>query len=131
MTLTKAQRVDVFNKFGGKCAYCGVDLAGKKWHADHVEAVLRKFWLKGKDAKLCERPEHDHIGNMFPACVACNIHKHSMSLEHWRGYLEEQVAMARRNSAPFRHAERFGLITTSAEPIVFYFEKFAEATHDS
>lgn len=29
-------------KFGGRCAYCGCELPEKGWHADHVEAVLRK-----------------------------------------------------------------------------------------
>lgn len=29
-------------KFGGRCAYCGCELPEKGWHADHVQAVLRK-----------------------------------------------------------------------------------------
>lgn len=136
MTLTKAQRVDVFNKFGGKCAYCGNPL-GTRWHADHVKSVKRKTKYVRDKNDLWKTvtvgfwaPENDHAGNIFPACAPCNIHKSDAKLEDWRRYIERQVEIARRNSAPFRHAERFGLITTSAAPIVFHFEKF-EATHES
>lgn len=31
----------VFNKYGGKCAYCGCELQ-KGWHVDHIEPVKRK-----------------------------------------------------------------------------------------
>lgn len=42
MALTKKQRAELRMKFGGRCAYCGCELPEKGWHADHVEAVLRK-----------------------------------------------------------------------------------------
>lgn len=122
MKLSKAQRKQVFEMFGGKCAYCGNMLLASKWHADHVEAVHRKFWEKGAPIG---RPEHDTITNIFPACIPCNIHKHCTPLEEWRQYLQRQVEIARRNSAPFRHAERFGLIAVSDQPIVFWFEAMA------
>jgi hypothetical protein len=125
MKLTKAQRETLRNLFGGRCAYCGNEL-GKTWHADHIEPVFRIWW--GKNKGKFERPHNDVLSNFYPACIPCNIHKHAMQLEDWRSYLEEQVDMARRNSAPFRHAERFGLITTSKEPIVFYFEKYGKET---
>ncbi|EPK4453012.1 HNH endonuclease, partial [Acinetobacter baumannii] len=40
MKLTKQQRAELKQKFGGHCAYCG-ELLGDKWHADHIEAVKR------------------------------------------------------------------------------------------
>ena len=40
MNLTKLQRAELKQKFGGHCAYCG-ELLGDKWHADHIEAVKR------------------------------------------------------------------------------------------
>ncbi|EFG6869113.1 TPA: HNH endonuclease, partial [Escherichia coli] len=42
MALTKKQREKLRMKFGGRCAYCGCELPEKGWHADHVQAVLRK-----------------------------------------------------------------------------------------
>ncbi len=43
MALTKKQRAELRMKFGGRCAYCGCELPEKGWHADHVEAALRKL----------------------------------------------------------------------------------------
>ena len=40
MALTKKQRAELRMKFGGRCAYCGCEL-GDKWHADHVQPVIR------------------------------------------------------------------------------------------
>jgi hypothetical protein len=121
--------------FGSRCAYCGCEL-GDKWHADHVVAVLRKIkYVVGKDGMYRGQtvgfyaPENDHFDNFFPACIPCNIHKADTNLESWRGYLQQQVDIARRNSGPFRHAERFGMITTSDAPIVFYFEKVQGGTN--
>lgn len=42
MALTRKQREKLRMKFGGRCAYCGCELPEKGWHADHVQAVLRK-----------------------------------------------------------------------------------------
>lgn len=36
----KVDREKIFQKFGGKCAYCGCELQ-KGWHVDHVEAINR------------------------------------------------------------------------------------------
>jgi 5-methylcytosine-specific restriction endonuclease McrA len=38
--MKKSEREIVFNKYGGKCAYCGCDLE-KGWHVDHVEPCRR------------------------------------------------------------------------------------------
>lgn len=130
-------------KFGGKCAYCGCDLLERGWHADHVEPVQRQWWKKftpsfkweyldGKIVKVdvppekigLDRPENDTLDNLFPACQQCNIDKHCMSLEGWRGVVQEKVAVCRRNYSAFRHAERFGLVQEIKIPVVFWFEKF-------
>lgn len=41
MAISKKDRKLVFDKCGGKCAYCGCDLV-KGWHVDHIEPVGRK-----------------------------------------------------------------------------------------
>lgn len=71
MALTKKQRAELRMKFGGRCAYCGCEL-GDKWHADHVQPVIRF------DGKMLHQ-ERDDINNMVPACHPCNLHKHCNS----------------------------------------------------
>ena len=118
MKLSKLQREEVKQKFGGHCAYCG-DQLGEKWHADHLEAVVRDL-TTGKP----EKPENDVIENLMPACSACNWNKRSMSLEAWRDllahYRDVQVI---RDCSQIRHLIRFGLVEFNQKPIVFHFEK--------
>lgn len=68
----------------------------------------------------------DHIDNIYPACAPCNIDKGPNDLERWRAWLGERIVDGlRRNSSTFRHAERFGRVTISAGPLVFWFERFS------
>ena len=56
--LTKEQREEVFQKTGGHCHICGVELTTDKWPADHIVAHIKG----GK---------HD-LTNYLPACWTCN-----------------------------------------------------------
>ena len=131
MNLTKKQRETIRVLFGGKCAYCGVDLTGR-WHADHVDPVERQFkFVRDKRDRLrmvatgkLYRPQNDRLENLYPACAPCNIDKHCSLLEAWRKRLEDLAENCRRNVSAFRHAERFGRVTIVGGPVVFWFEKY-------
>ncbi len=81
MALTKKQREKLRMKFGGRCAYCGCELPEKGWHADHVQAVLRKSeqCMKAAEKRIFRlkstgdvfRPEADCPENLVPACAPC------------------------------------------------------------
>ncbi|MBN3815167.1 HNH endonuclease [Paraburkholderia sp. Se-20369] len=128
--LTKAEREMVRQMFGGRCAYCGVELL-ERWHADHFEPVRRDLtivqtergarWQTGAPTW----PERDVFENFMPSCAPCNIDKHAMSLEEWRKKLSQTLQVLNRNYPTYRHARRFGLVTETAAPIVFYFERVA------
>ena len=129
MALSKKQRAELREKFGGRCAYCGQPL-GEKWHAYHVEPIVRNDWFKRAGfAKELHRPpdhpERDNLSNLHPACPPCNIDKHSLSLESWREQMQRSNDVLMRDVSTFRRAVRYGLVTLSAKPIVFYFEKLA------
>ncbi|EME5117586.1 HNH endonuclease [Salmonella enterica] len=134
MALTKKQRERLRMKFGGRCAYCGCVLPEKGWHADHVQAVLRKsercmkaaekgiFRLKTTGEVF--RPEADCPENIFPSCAPCNLLKTTYSLEMFRKQVSLQVERGRRSSVNFRTAERFGLVEVVEKPVVFWFEQY-------
>ncbi|EAS1098080.1 HNH endonuclease [Salmonella enterica] len=134
MALTRKQRERLRMKFGGRCAYCGCVLPEKGWHADHVQAVLRKsercmkaaekgiFRLKTTGEVF--RPEADCPENIFPSCAPCNLLKTTYSLEMFRKQVALQVERGRRSSVNFRTAERFGLISVVNKPVVFWFEQY-------
>lgn len=126
MKLTKEQRATLKAKFGGRCAYCGIEL-GDRWHADHFEPVQRELkYISGQGLKATgklERPERDTLANMMPACGPCNIDKHSMSLEQWRGKLGRAPEVLGLYNPTYRHAIRFGLVIETQAKVTFFFER--------
>jgi hypothetical protein len=144
MTLSKKERAELKKMFGDRCAYCG-NVLGDRWHADHVEAVIRRtervrdengqtIVKDGRPVvKLVGfyRPENDRKDGFYPACVACNIDKACEDLEMWRKHLADKIHIALRGSTPLRHALRFGMVQIVEQPIVFWFEKYqAEAVRE-
>lgn len=145
MKLKPEQRESIRLMFGGKCAYCGIDLPEKGWHMDHVEPVVRcysygemvttehgfthwKSYGNGKKkVKRLDSPESHRVDNLWPSCRACNINKSSMPLEYWRKFLSEGPESLASYNGRFRHMLRFGIVTVNPEPFLFWFERFRDA----
>ena len=133
MRLTKVQREDLKQKYGGHCAYCGIEL-GSRWQADHLEPVEREvIWYKCEKSRTMKsksgdmrKPEHDHIDNMMPSCVKCNNDKSSESLENWRKIIKQRIRTLNTDPkyASYQKAKRYGLIVETNIDVVFYFEKY-------
>lgn len=135
MALTKKQRAELRMKFGGRCAYCGCELPEKGWHADHVEAALRKWEFGPRRANGTRRTvatgelwrsENDVLVNLVPACPPCNLLKATFSIELFREQIAAQADRARLYSVNFRTAERFGQVQVTPSPVVFWFEKYQQ-----
>jgi hypothetical protein len=122
---TKKERELIFNKYGGKCAYCGCDLE-KGWHIDELMPIRRNHkWDREKMKMIpdgCMHPERLNIDNQMPACASCNINKHSDSLEDFRRNITQYVQSLNLYSTQYKIAKRYGLIVEEPKPIVFYFE---------
>lgn len=114
--MTKKQRQEVYEKYGGRCAYCGCELK-KGWHVDHLDPIKR--YLKGSG---CEYPDRDCIENMMPSCPACNIQKHSMPIESFRLTVTQFISSLNKYNSIYRFAKRYRLIEETGKPVVFYFE---------
>lgn len=151
MRVSKKDREIIFNKFGGRCSYCGDELQ-KGWHVDELLPVRRRWKytkagfydkvtdeLKPKDVRGfdndayiwkeskkvsdgCEHPERFHIDNQMPSCPSCNINKHSDSLEGFRDLVGGFINSLNRDSTQYKIAKRYGLIEETKKPVVFYFE---------
>jgi len=106
-------REHVYQKCGGRCAYCGRNL-GNRWHVDHVEPLHRGNPSMGGS---------DTLDNCLPACARCNLWKKTFSIEQFRNEISKQVERVRRYSPGFRLAEDFGLIKEINKKVVFYFEQ--------
>ncbi len=111
--LSKEQRMAVYNKFGGRCAYCGCELEYKDMQADHIEPL--------------ELGGADETSNLYPACRSCNHYKHTFTVEGFREALEHMPSVLMRDSVTYKIAVRFGMIKHITNPkVVFYFEKDGE-----
>lgn len=115
--MSKKLREQVFNKFNGKCAYCGCELPKKGWHIDHLLPVVR---CPRTGKKLY--PERDEISNMMPSCQSCNINKHSDSIENFRALIYGFINSLNKYSTQYKIAKRYGLIKENNIDIKFYFE---------
>lgn len=130
MRLTKVQREDLKQKYGGHCAYCGETL-GDKWDADHFIPIKRNWIIKnGKQVTTdCINSENDCIENMVPSCKPCNNDKSSLSIESWRAMIANKIVCLNRDSTTYQKAKRYGLVVETDIDVVFWFERYSrEAT---
>lgn len=105
MRLTKRTREELRMKFGGCCAFCGTDLPERGWHAETIDTEFLS-------------------DDLVPACVECSSARGNASVEAFRVLLSKQVDRAQRHSVNFRTALRFGLVSETSSPVVFWFERY-------
>ncbi len=125
--MKKSDRQIVFNKYGGKCAYCGCDLQ-KGWHVDHLEPVQRVLKYT-RDRGLytdgeMRNPERDTMENYNPSCASCNILKSDSSIENFRKRIGDFVNSLNLYHTQYKFAKKYGLVQETNDPVVFYFERF-------
>ena len=106
--ISKAERRRIFAKTNGRCAYCGCDLCGLKWDADHIIPLSQN----GKDDE----------SNMIASCRSCNHRKGSSGIESFRSQIERFPEVLSRDSVTYRNAVRYGLVVPNPKKIIFYFE---------
>lgn len=137
----KELRIRVWEKYGKRCAYCGKEIEYRQLQVDHIEPVHRSIYYVRDDKgfqvlneyyqpivkqKMLQK-EKDHIENCNPSCARCNNRKGMCSIESFRNEIQLQCERLVRDSNQYRLALDYGLITETAIPVKFYFEKFAEA----
>lgn len=124
--MTKSDRQIVFDKYNGRCAYCGCELS-KGWHIDHITPIRRNesdnsIELRNRYRKIPLVRGENSINNFNPACRQCNIWKSTYSIEQFRKEVSEQITRLNNYSSNYRNAKRFGLVIEVVKPVEFYFE---------
>ena len=110
--LSKAERLKVYEKCDGHCAYCGSPIEIKGMQVDHIKA----FECGGEDV----------MENFLPACRSCNHYKHTLGLEAFRRYLEKIPDKLTRDNVAYKNGVRYGLVLPNPKPVKFYFETMAD-----
>lgn len=107
---SKSERQQIYDKFNGRCAYCGCEITLQQMQADHIVPL--------------ELGGADDIFNLYPACRSCNHYKHTLTVEKFRQALERMPNVLMRDNVTYRNAVRFGMIKHPEKPKVkFYFEE--------
>lgn len=112
--IPKKIREDVYNKYGGHCAYCGCELDIKDMQVDHIESVYL--------AELKNKEVNDSIDNFMPSCRMCNYYKSTNTIEQFREKLTTMLMRNVRLPFDYRLALKYGLVKEDVKPIVFYYE---------
>lgn len=110
---SRQERLKVYSKCGGHCAYCGKKILFKDMQIDHVASIA------GGGTNDSD--------NLLPACRSCNFYKSDQSLEEFRAYMMTLLDRLRKNDVVFNIAERWGFIEeTNKDKAKFYFETLEE-----
>lgn len=128
--MKKSDRQLIYNKYNGKCAYCGCKLK-KGWHADHIEPIVRDFIYNKNKQRFetngtCKNPENENLQNYNPSCPSCNIQKNSYTLEQFRENIKQFINSLNQYSTQYKFAKKYGLVSENKINVVFYFETFFE-----
>lgn len=113
MAFSKAVRQAVYEKFGGRCAYCGRKIEYRDMQVDHF-LPLRAWWIDDAGS--------DDFTNLMPSCRMCNHYKRANPLEIFRRYIQEIPRKLRQNYI-YKVGVVYGNVIENEKPIEFFFEK--------
>ena len=109
----KIDRLRVYNRYRGHCAYCGKPIILKSMQVDHIIPKARKWKVA----------DVDDYSNTVPSCASCNRYKSNHSLEGFRrkflGMLHKRLA----KEFMVKIAIDYGIVKLEKWDRVFYFEK--------
>ena len=116
--LSKEKRMTVYEKYGGRCAYCGCEIEYKKMQIDHIEPIYKyeTAYQTGNADWL------DDVKNLLPACRMCNFYKSTMTIEQFRERLQT-VHDRLEKTFIYRLAKKYGLVVEKHKNVVFFFEE--------
>lgn len=114
-SIPKHIREQVYEKYNGHCAYCGIELEYKDMQVDHLVPI--EGWSEQGD---------DSFDNLMPSCRMCNHYKRAHDLEYWRKMIEEIPKKLMRDSYIYRVGVRYDLVISNEHKVKFYFETVDE-----
>ena len=118
--IPKRQREAVFNKYGGRCAYCGCELTLRTMQVDHIKAV----YASSLDNNGVETQD-DNLVNLNPSCRQCRFYKGTLDIEQFRKKIMTTLYETCQNTFQAKLAKKLGMLTVKQFD-KFYFERINE-----
>ena len=106
----KEQRVAVWQKYNGHCAYCGREITFQEMQVDHIFP------------KCSNVPDVESLSNKNPSCRSCNHYKRAYLPEDFRKMMKTLHERVMKIYIA-KVAQDYGIITITPFDGVFYFEK--------
>ena len=115
--ISKQQREAVFNKYGGRCAYCGCELTLRTMQVDHIKAVYTSS-LENNNVET----QDDSFDNLNPSCRQCNFYKGTLNIEQFRNKIKTILYRTFQSTFQAKLAKKLGMMKV-VQFDKFYFEK--------
>ena len=116
---TKSERLKVYEKCNGHCAYCGCELEYKDMQIDHIVAIHG-----GDEAdKMIKDKTINTIDNCLPSCRQCNFYKEALTIEEYRNKIQQTLTHTCVSTFPVKLALKYGILKLFGWDGKFYFEK--------
>ena len=126
--MTTKKRQLIYEKYNGKCAYCGKELT--EYQIDHMTSKRKNEVYKGTKFEI----ELNHVDNLVAVLPIINHYKRELDVEGFRMYLKDfhlRLAKLPKNITPhnerrvkymMRIADAFDITPTIPFSGIFYFE---------
>jgi len=108
MSFKRHIRLEVFNKYSGRCAYCGCTLHLHNFQIDHI----------------IPEPKNNNIANLNPSCRRCNFFKSNLTPSQFRTKLEHYFYVVQHKTPKITLLKSFNLIHFRETNVIFYYENF-------
>jgi 5-methylcytosine-specific restriction endonuclease McrA len=117
MAKSKSVRERVYNKYEGRCAYCGKVLEYKQMQVDHYYPQCKERFYSRRFGIDVHAEE-----NLMPTCRRCNHYKRSATPKQFKTLMK---TLHERLEAIYilKVAVDFGMATIQPFDGLFYFEK--------
>lgn len=121
--MNKKDREQIFQKYGGRCAYCGCELT-KGWH---ISKMLSEAPAVNETGEIIT--PNDTMDNKLPSCAKCNMSRtrdnsgvRFASIEDFRNELQRDFEFL-KDFPYYQRMLRFGIIKeVKSSRVEFYFE---------
>lgn len=120
--ISNKTKAKVWNKYNGRCSYCGIKLNPFDFHVDHKVPF--------------SRGGVDEIGNYYPSCSECNITKGTKSVVEWKAELMKECGILlsktywKMMKSEGMIERRYPEIIACEVPFYFYMDKFDDRFYD-
>ena len=105
----KIDRKAVYDKYHGRCAYCGREIELKDMQVDHYIPKARGGT--------------DDSDNLMPTCRLCNHYKRAGSIEYFRKAIRTIPCKLAERQYIYKVGVAYGFYDDNQREVVFYFER--------